>query len=49
MIPINLSLSFNWISATPTLLSFASFSKAKAVSASIAKLSSDVLSGVVGR
>ena len=49
IIPINLSLSYNCISATPTLPSFASCSDAKALSASTAKLSSDVLSGVVAR
>ena len=47
IIPISFSLSFTLISATPTLLSFASFSEAIALSAKTAKLSNDVLSGVV--
>ena len=47
MILINLSLPFSRILATPTLLSFTSFSEAKALYANIAKISKDVLSGVV--
>ena len=49
MILINLLLSFTRTSATPTLLSFTSVSEAKALSANIARLYKDVLSGVVAR
>ena len=49
IIPISFSLSFTLTSATPTLLSFASFSEAIALSAKMAKLSNDVLSGVVAK
>ena len=47
IIPKSFSLSFTLTSATPTLLSFASFSEAIALSAKTAKLSNDVLSGVL--
>ena len=49
IIPISFSLSFTFTSATPTLLSFASFSETIALSAKTAKLSNDVLSGVVAK
>ena len=49
IIPISLSLPFTLTSATPTLLSLTSFSEAIAMSASTAKLSNDVLSGVVAK
>ena len=49
IIPISFSLSFTLTSATPTLLSFASFSEAIALSAKTARLSNDVLSGVVAQ
>ena len=43
------SLSFTLTSATPTLLSFASFSEVIALSVKAAKLSNDVLLGVVAK
>ena len=49
IIPISFSLLFHLTSATPTLLSFASFSEAIALSDKTAKLSNDVLSGVVAK
>ena len=49
MIPISFSLSFTLTAATPTLFSFTSFSEAIALSASTAKLSNDVVSGVVAK
>ena len=49
MSSIIISLSFTLTSATHTLLSLASFSEAIALSAKTAKLSNDVLSGVVAK
>ena len=47
--PISLVHSLPCISATPTCVFFSSFSEAKARSARVAKLSSDVLSGCVAK
>ena len=49
IIPVSLSLSFTQTSAAPKLLSFTSVFEAKALSANIARLSKDVLSGVAAR